>query len=363
MLSNASQPRPVTLALEGGGSLGAFAWGVIDRLVDVSALRIEVVAGTSAGAVNAALLVQGLATGGPAAAKRLLEAFWRRIAIASGTLPGPVGDWLHLLGGAMAPLVDAVRQTTAAWSPGVGPSGANPLRAVLKEMLDPSAFARADAPELIVAATNVRTGEARLFQGAEVSIDALLASACLPQLFPAVEIDGEGYWDGGYSSNPPVRALVEAGAPADVLLVRSTPLERPRRPAGTVAVAERVTEITFGVALRSELRSLALAQELLAGMADLSLPLARLRDARLHVIGAEAQFQAMQGGSRQDPTWAFLSEMRELGQQAADRWLSENLAAVGHRSSADLVRFAGAKASVRPRVEQPHFPGWAGDKT
>ena len=123
--------RPVTLALEGGGALGAFAWGVLDRLLDEPSLRIAVVSGTSAGAMNAAMLVQGLATGGPAEAKRLLEAFWRRVAIASGSLPGPVGTWMHMLGGTMAPVVDAFRQTAAAWSPGV--SAVNPLRGILAE--------------------------------------------------------------------------------------------------------------------------------------------------------------------------------------------------------------------------------------
>jgi NTE family protein len=333
----------ITVALEGGGSLGAFAWGVLDRLVDVPGLRIEAVSGTSAGAMNAAMLVQGLATGGPATAKRLLETFWRRVAIASGSLPGPVGTWLHMVGGAMAPVVDALRQTTAAWAPVVmGSNGANPLRGILGEMLDPAAFRRPGAPELVVAATSVRTGEPRLFRGSEVTVDVLLASACLPQLFPAVEIGGEGYWDGGYASNPPLRPLIEAGAPADVLIVRTTPIERPKRPIGAAAVQERVNEITFGSALRGELRTLALAQELLAGVpGDVPAPLARLRDARVHMIGAEAEFRAMHGGSKQDPTWGFLAEMRDLGRHAADRWLRDNLSAVGHHSTVDLARFAG----------------------
>lgn len=348
-----AEARPITVALEGGGSLGAFAWGVLDRLVDVPEFRIEAVSGTSAGAINAAMLVQGLATGGPARAKRLLETFWRRVAIASGSLPGPVGTWLHLVSGAMAPMVDAVRQTTLAWAPGVGQTNSNPLRGILREMLDPAALARPDAPQLVVAATSVRTGEARLFRGAEVTVDALLASSCLPQLFAAVEINGEAYWDGGYSSNPPLRPLIEAGAPADVLIVRTTPLERPERPVGAAAVNERLNEITFGAALRGELRSLAMAQGLLAGVADLPPPLARLRDARVHVIGAEAEFRAMHGGSKQDPTWSFLAEMHALGHRAAERWLAETLAAVGQRSTLDLARLAGTAAA---RARTPEAP-------
>ena len=332
---------PVTLALEGGGSLGAFTWGVLDRLVDVPRLRIEAVSGSSAGAMNAAMLVQGLATGGPAEAKRLLEAFWQRVAIAAGSLPGPADAWLHMFAGAMAPVVDAVRQTAAVWSPGAGQGGINPLRGILGELLDPAAFASPRAPTLVVAATRVRTGETRLFQGAEVTVDALLASACLPQLFPAVEIDGETYWDGGYSSNPPLRPLIEAGAPSDILVVRTTPLARPSAATDAASINERANEIAFGSALRHELRSLAVAQALLADVPPIPGPLARLRDARVHMLGAEDEFRAMRGGSRQDPTWSFLSKTRDLGHRAADRWLAEHLPMIGTRSTVDLAQFAG----------------------
>ena len=345
---------PVTLALEGGGSLGAFTWGVLDRLLDVPHLRIEVVSGTSAGAMNAAMLVQGLATGGASTAKRLLETFWRRVAIASGSLPGPVGAWLHLVGGAVAPMVDVMRHTGAALQPGVGRSSRNPLRGILADLLDPAAFGRPGAPAVVVAATRVQTGEVRLFRGAEVTVDALLASACLPQLFPAIEIDGEPYWDGGYTSNPPLRPLIEAGAPSDVLIVRAKPLARPGTPTGAIAVQERINEITFGSALRGELRTLAVAQAMLAGVPDLPPTLARLRNARLHMIGAEAEFQAMPGGSRQDPTWAFLTEMHELGVQSAARWLADNLHAVGSRSSLDLSLFAEAVQSTQASMRSGH---------
>ncbi len=342
--------RPVMLALEGGGSLGAFTWGVLDRLLDVPDFRIELVSGTSAGAMNAAMLAQGLATGGPAVAKRLLETFWRRVAVAAGSVPGPVGAWLHVFGGAMAPMVDAMRHAGAMSSPGVSRTSPNPLRGILTELLDPKAFALPTSPGLVVAATQVRTGEARLFHNTEVTVDALLASACLPQLFPAIEIEGEPYWDGGYTSNPPLRPLIEAGSPPDVLIVRATPLERPGTPSGAMAVQARVNEITFGSALRGELRSLAVAQNLLASVPNLPSKLARLRDVRLHMIGAEAEFQAMHGGSRQDPTWAFLSEMHALGVRSAAAWLADNLQTVGTRSSFDLSLFAAPTRNTSIRT-------------
>src|SRR3712207_6232152 len=259
--------RPVTLALQGGGSLGAFSWGVLDRLLDEPAIRIGAVSGASAGAMNAAMLVQGLAAGGPGEAKHLLEAFWRRVAATSGS-PDVAGVRLPFAG-MMTPVADALRQAARGLSRNqVNPLGLNPLRGVLDGLLDPSAFGRPGAPALVVSATRVRTGEARLFRDAEVTAEALLASACLPQVFPAVEIGGEEYWDGGYASNPPLRALVEAGAPAGIVLVRPTPVERPPPPLGAAGVLDRADEMTFGAALRQELRSLALAQRSLADLRE-----------------------------------------------------------------------------------------------
>jgi NTE family protein len=336
-----SNPRPVTLALQGGGSMGAFAWGVLDRLLDAPELRIEVVSGASAGAMNAALLVQGLATGGPAEAKRLLETFWRRVAVAAGSPDVDGARWLSPCG-VVAPLADVLRQAANGLSRAqVNPLGLNPLRSILDGLFDPSVLGREGVPVLVVSATRVRTGEARLFHDAEVTTDVLLASACLPQLFPAVEIEGEPYWDGGFASNPPLRALIEAGAPADIVLVRTTPVERPDPPTSAAGVLERTEEMTFGAALRQELRSLALAQRLLADLPSAPEVLARLRDARLHAISAEAEFRALKAGSRRDPTWSFLRSMRELGHATADRWLDEHLACIGDRSSVDLCEFAG----------------------
>ncbi|MBB5696121.1 patatin-like phospholipase family protein [Muricoccus pecuniae] len=337
------QGQPITLALQGGGSLGAFAWGVLERLLDVPSLRIEVVSGASAGAMNAALLVQGLATGGPAEAKRLLETFWRRVAVASGSPDiAATAGWLFPFAGIMEPMADILRQTTKGMAQSqLNPLGLNPLRSVLEDLFDPSVLGRDGVPSLVVSATRVSTGEARLFRDAEVTLDVLLASSCLPQLFPAVEIDGDFYWDGGFASNPPLRALIEAGAPADIVLVRTTPVERPGLPTSAAAVLERTEEMTFGAALRQELRSLALAQRVLADLPSASGVLARLRDARLHVIGAEEEFRALKTGSHQDPSWAFLQQMRELGQQASVRWLATDLAGVGVRSTIDLADFAG----------------------
>lgn len=153
--------------------------------------------------------------------------------------------------------------------------------------------------------------------------------------------------------NPPLRPVIEAGAPADVLIGRTTPPERPKMPVGPASDADRVNEITFGAALRSELRTLALAQELLEGIPDLPPALARLRGARLHMIGGEAEFQAMQGGSRQDPTWTFLLKMRNLGHLAADRLLESNATGIGQRSTLDLTQFVGSGVNTAAQGSLP----------
>jgi NTE family protein len=330
----------VTLALQGGGSVGAFGWGVLERLLDVPGLHIACVSGASAGAMNAALLVQGLATGGPEEAKRLLETFWRRVAVASGSPDIGALRQFFPFGGMVA---EALRQTTKSLGRHqLNPLGLNPLRSVLDGLFDPSVFGREGAPTLIVSATRVSTGEARLFRDAEVTAEVLLASACLPHLFPAVEIDGEPYWDGGFASNPPLRPLIEAGAPSDILLVRTTPVIRPDAPASPAAIIERTEEMTFTAALRQELRSLALAQRVLADMPATTGILARLRDARLHAIGAEEAFRALKLGSHHDPSWDFLQRMRHLGHDAAARWIATDLPSVGRCSTVNLDGFAGA---------------------
>ena len=345
---------PITIAIEGGGSLGAFAWGVLDRLLAAPELRIEAVSGASAGAMNAAMLVQGLATGGPERAKYLLEVFWRRVAMASGSPDLDVARWAPgLLNMLMAPTIDAVRRAALFY---YQPSALvpNPLRSVLAGLLDASVFGQDGTPMLVVSATSVRTGEARMFVDGAVTADALLASACLPQVFPAVEIEGEAYWDGGYASNPPLRPLIEAGAPADILIIRTTPLARTEVPLQAGRIIERVNEIAFSGALRQELRSLAIAQQMLPEIAELPADgvLARLRDARVHMISDDLTFQSLHGGSELDPSWGFLSQMREAGHKAAERWLAVNLPALGRHSTLDLAAFAPDR--IRPRASGSH---------
>ena len=345
---------PITLALQGGGALGAFSWGVLDRLLDEQTLSIRVASGASAGAMNAAMLVQGLASGGPdggrAEAKKLLEKFWRRVAVAAGSPDHDAAAWLPAFGALFGPMTHAL--SAPALPP--GRSIANALRGVLDGLFDAAALGRPGAPSLVVAATKLSTGEPRLFRDAEITTEVLLASSCLPQLMPPVEIEGALYWDGGFASNPPLRPLIEAGSPPDVILVRTAPAERPDAPQGAAAIRARSAELSFGAALRQELRSLAVARRLISELPEAPPPDSvpgRLLKARLHAIGAEEVFRALPSGSGMaPPRWDFLRRMQSLGHEAADRWLAENFSAIGRRPTLDLAPYAA------PLVALPQPP-------
>lgn len=333
---------PVTLALQGGGALGAFTWGVLERLLDEEGLVPAVVSGSSAGAMNGAMLVQGLATGGRPEAKRLLEAFWRRVAVAAGSPDLDGTPWLDLVlrPSLLHAMTDAWRKAASAF-PQRQAQGL--LRQVLDGLLDPRAFGRPGTAHLVVAATKLRTGEPHLFRDREVTADVLLASACLPTLMPPVEIAGELYWDGGFSSNPPLRPLIEATAPADVIVVRTSPLERPEPPRGAEAISARRNELAFDSPLRQELRSIAVARRLLAELPaapPAGTALAKLCAARLHAIGDDTVFRALPPESAGTPRWDLFQLLRSQGQVAADAWLVANAGALGQHGTLDLAPFA-----------------------
>ncbi len=227
---------------------------------------------------------------------------------------------------------------------------------MLEQPLDSSAFGKEGRRRWSSRRPGGRTGEARLFWGAEVTAEVLLATVCLPQPFPSVEIDCEPYWDGGYASNPLVQPLIVAGAPTEVILVPTDPRERPEPPHGAASVREPAAEIAFNTALRQELRTLATAQRLLAELPEpppLATGLARLGEARLHLIGAEEELRALPDGSAMDARWDFLRRLRELGYGAAERWLGENLNAIGARPTLDLAPFTGPIPELRAEDGRP----------
>jgi NTE family protein len=329
-LRRSPPPRRLRLALQGGGSHGAFTWGVLDRLLEDERFEIEAISGTSAGALNAALFATGHAAAGRAGARRALADFWHAVS-QSGAAFAP---FLLAANSAVEKLPAA--QWASTWLRSISPYDFNPLNLnPLRDLLQ--RHVRADALqgggiELFVTATAVHSGRARVFSGGELGIDALLASACLPFLFQAVEIDGEPYWDGGYSGNPALYPLSEDGADVDLLLVKINPLERKATPRGSLDILERVSEIGFNASLLAELRALAATQR---QRRSLLRPAGR-EAPRLHMIADEAGLARYAASSKLDTGLAFLEELRALGRHAASGWLERHAADVGVRSSLDI---------------------------
>src|SRR3984957_6656592 len=260
----AREPCLVDLVLQGGGSHGAFTWGVLDRLIEEPWLRIDAISGTSAGAMNAALVADGWTQGGSEGGRAALEAYWRRVSHAAAFSPMQRSPLDRLMGRwtlDTSPAYVAMDLMARGLSPyDLNPLGFNPLRAILDESIYFGRLARAPI-RLFITATNVRTGRGRIFRNAEITADVLLASACLPTMFQAIEIDGEHYWDGGYSGNPTLTPLVRESDAHDTILVQINPRERPDTPRTASEILDRLNEISFNSPLMKELRMIALLRQ------------------------------------------------------------------------------------------------------
>lgn len=332
--------KPVNLALQGGGSHGAFTWGVLDRLLEDGRIAVDGVSGTSAGAMNGAMLAYGHAIGGRDGAREALERFWRKVSDA-WTMSPLRTTWLDRVfgGGGLdhTPAYQAFGAITRLLSPyQFNLLDLNPLRDLLREICD---FDRLrEAPiKLFVCATNVRSGKLKVFDPHEITPEALLASACLPQYFRAVEIDGEAYWDGGYLGNPAIFPLMYRCEANDVVLVQVNPIATDRVPRTANEIDDRVNEIGFNSTLMREMRAIAFVTQLIEE--------GRLRDPHhlhriyFHMIEAEAEMARLGVSSKFNADWGFLTELRDLGRQRAEAWLATGFDALGARSTLDLGRF------------------------
>lgn len=341
--SNAGdEPKPVNVALQGGGSHGAFAWGVLDRLLEDGRLAIEAVSATSAGAMNAVALADGMASGGRSGARRKLEQLWQAISRAGERWdPGRYAPWLG--GGGMRPpgagpslhylWSQALLQVVSPYE--LNPFDINPLKDLLTDTID---FDRVGgsplAPRLFLSATNVRTGKIKLFENAEITADVVLASACLPHLFKAVEIGGEHYWDGGFMGNPAIFPLIYHGASRDVVVVHVNPIVRPGLPRTAVEIRDRVHEITFNSSLMREMRAIAFVTRLIdEGALDGS----RYRRMLIHSIRDEEEMLRHGIESKMSSDWGLLVHLRDAGRRAAAAWLERHAEDVGQRTSVDLT--------------------------
>ncbi len=307
MLIRRGRPLALNLALQGGGAHGAFTWGVLEHLLDAGSFRYDGVSGTSAGAFNAVLFASGWLEGGAGEAKAKLEAFWREVA--------EIAQPLH--SSSLAQI--AVTATAQMISPyQFNPFDINPLRQLLERLVDFERLRDDRSLRLLIATTALRTGSLRLFTNRELSAEVVLASACLPWLHQAVEIEGEPYWDGGYVSNPPLVPLVERCRTPDVLLVRINPHERSALPTSTGEIRNRVGEIVFDQPLKRELAQLEAGRGTLAAFSTIQRRLARHR---LHVIDGGEALVALDPDTKMVPSWEKVTYLRYLGHTAAARWL------------------------------------------
>jgi NTE family protein len=329
-------PFPIDIALQGGGSHGAFTWGALDRLLEDDSLAFAGISGTSAGALNGAVLISGLARGGRDGARAALLAFWRDVSRSSFCFGPPPNGQRTPWDAWTAPIADAWQQWARAFSPyQLNPLGLNPLNDILRRHVDLSALQDVEAPRLYVTATAVRSGQPHVFSGEQLSIETLLASACLPYLFQAVEIGGEPYWDGGYSGNPALWPLIYGTPEADLLLVKIQPLVRPATPRSAIEIAERAAEISFNTALVGEMRAIAFVKQLLR---EERVDRGRYKDLRLHLIADETDLAQLPPQSKMDTRWDFLQQLCEMGRAAADSWLGQHRGDVGRRSSFDIEK-------------------------
>ncbi|GAB97648.1 NTE family protein [Kineosphaera limosa] len=381
--TSASGPLKLDLALQGGGSHGAFTWGVLDRLLDEERIEFDGISGTSAGAVNAVAVAAGLTDGGRRGAQQSLRRVWEGVgrlgswvsepaqAAVAGTPLEPwaraAQEWQRAILDAAGPLgqwqSQATRMWAAAWTQAFSPYDSNPwglhpLRRILEQNIDFDAVRRCSKARLFIATTSVRNGRLRLFSCPDLSVDVVLASACLPTLFQGVQIDGETYWDGGYAGNPALLPLVAHTDADDVLVVQINPIERAQDPRTAQDILDRMNEITFNATLLKDLRALALLQRLgeldtdtaaaLTGStmrplgslatspADL---LDRVQNLRLHRIDGGDELAALGAGTKTDSTLPLLERLHDLGWAQADAWLAANGADLGRRSTLDLTGY------------------------
>ena len=341
-----SRPR-VDLALQGGGSHGAFTWGVLDRLLEEDGLDISAISGTSAGALNGAVLLTGYVQGfgdkqdearARRHARQALQDFWRDVSQhgplfsplslqSNGLLKNqfnydqfPAYQWLNLFMRSFSPYE-------------FNPLNLNPLRDVLRRHVDVDALhtgCQHCGIPLFVTATSVHSGQARVFTAEELTLDALMASACLPFVFQAVEIDGEPYWDGGYTGNPALYPLIYNTATDDVMLVRINPLRRENNPTRSIDIIDRLSEITFNASLIGEMRAIAFVKKLIQ---DRKLDTGRYKDLNMHMIADDDGMLPFNASSKFNTDWAFLQELHHVGRRAAGHWLAKHRGQVGRESS------------------------------
>ena len=330
--------KPLNLALQGGGAHGAFTWGVLDRFLEDGRVEIEAISGTSAGAINAVVLADGFMRGGAEGARERLRMFWEAVGNAAAFSPmrrGPFnlfGNWrLDLSLGYF--FFDAFARMLSPYD--FNPLNINPLKTIIERLVDFDLVRSCEHIKLFISATNVETGRVRVFGRSKLTADMVMASACLPTLFQAVEIDGQHYWDGGYMGNPVMFPFFYASKSNDILIVQINPIERKGVPRSAQEIVNRVNEISFNSSLLAELRSVDFVRRMLA---ENRLDSERYRALNIHIIEQQLSEAAFGASSKFNTERGFLTHLFEIGRKAADDWLTTNYDSVGERSTVDIRR-------------------------
>ncbi|PPQ35085.1 NTE family protein [Rhodoblastus acidophilus] len=331
----AAPRKTINLALQGGGAHGAFTWGVLDALLDDGRFDVTGLSGTSAGAMNAVNFAEGLRKGGASGAKAQLAAFWKGASL-DGDLPKAgrmVIDGLMACWSA-TPAAALMQQTASLFAPAeLNPMDINPLRHVLRDGVDFDKLRASAGPKLFIAATAVETGKVRVFHREELTLDMVMASACLPTVFRAVEIDGEPYWDGGYMGNPVLFPFFYETSCVDIILVQINPITRKGAPDTAAEIAGRVDEITFNASLLQELRAIDFVRRLIA---EGRLTGTAYKAIRVHVIEAQDELNQFGAASKMNADYDFFLQLREIGVKAAQRFVAAHYDDIGVRPTLDL---------------------------
>lgn len=331
--------KGVNLALQGGGSHGAFAWGVLDRVLEDERILIEGIVGTSAGAMNAAVTAYGLTQGGNEGARIALRAFWKAVS-QKGAYSVMQPSWLD---GLMRPgsldyspgwiMMDILSRVMSPYQ--MNPTNYHPLRDILNEQIDFESLRQSDKVKLFVCASNVITNRLRVFEGGDISVDAVLASACLPSVFQAIEIDGEYFWDGGYMGNPPIFPIIYNCTSADVILIMINPIQINEVPQSAQAILDRINTLSFNSSLMREMRAINFVNHLVASGFDDG---GRLKKTLIHCIDAEDEMNNLGVSSKLNVAWEFLNWLFELGRKRGDAFLREHFDKIGRESSTSIER-------------------------
>jgi len=332
-----TEVKTANLALQGGGAHGAFTWGVLDRLLEEPRFGFDGVSATSAGAMNAVAFAHGLSVGGRDGARQALHDFWQRVSEAGKTSwlqPSWYDSFTHNYSLSHSPgyvFFDLLSRVLSPYQ--FNPWNYNPLKSVLEKTVDFERLRRQCAIKLFLCATNVRSGKVRVFDNNEVRVEHVLASACLPFIYQAVEVDGEHFWDGGYMGNPALFPLIYGCKSRDIIVVHINPTERPDIPKTAPEILNRINEISFNSSLLREMRAIAFVTKLID---DMKVTDSGLKRMLIHSIEADDVMRGLSDSSKLNAEWEFLKHLRDIGRDRASKWLDAHLDLVGVVSTIDI---------------------------